>query len=192
MQAKRNKKQKPKKIDPELIRQLDRAAAAHEPVASSGGVEYGRKVRVMTRGLRGVIVRRSLLDPRRHGFYSIQLLWHKLLRRLMVFPLLAVAVTSPFLWGRGWLYRLATIGQAAFYGLAGAGIALRHRPESRARHLALPAYFCLVNMAALQATLNIVRGRRIDRWEPMRAPGAADTSAAEDLTTLEPAREAVV
>jgi cellulose synthase/poly-beta-1,6-N-acetylglucosamine synthase-like glycosyltransferase len=167
-------------------------AAAHEPVASSGGVEYGRKVRVMTRGLRGVIVRRSLLDPRRHGFYSIQLLWHKLLRRLMVFPLLAVAVTSPFLWGRGWLYRLATVGQAAFYGLAGAGIALRHRPESRARHLALPAYFCLVNMAALQATLNIVRGRRIDRWEPMRAPGAADAPAPEELTTLEPAREAVV
>ena len=143
-------------------------AAANEPVASSGGVEYGRKVRVMTRGLRGVLARRSLLDPRVHGFYSIQLLWHKLLRRLMVFPLLAVAVASPFLWGRGWLYRLATVGQAAFYALAGAGIALRGRPRSRARYLALPAYFCMVNMAALQATVNVLRGRRIDRWEPMQ------------------------
>src|SRR6185369_12732705 len=59
-------------------------AAAWEPVASSGGVEYGRKVRVMTRGLRGVLVRRELLDPRRTGFYAVQLTWHKLLRRLMV------------------------------------------------------------------------------------------------------------
>jgi hypothetical protein len=128
----------------------------------------------MTRGLRGVIVRRSLLDPRRYGFYSIQLLWHKLLRRLVVFPLLAVAVTSPFLWGRGWLYRLATIGQAVFYALAGAGIAGRRRPlpatRPSARLLALPAYFCLVNLAALHATLNVMRGRRIDRWEPRRAP----------------------
>ena len=167
-------------------------AAAHEPVASSGGVEYGRKVRVMTRGLRGVLARRSLLDPRVHGFYSIQLLWHKLLRRLMVFPLLAVAISSPILWGRGRLYRLATVSQAAFYVLAGAGIALRGRPESRARYLALPAYFCLVNMAALQATLNILRGRRIDRWEPMRASGAPPQSVPQDSSTLDPAREAVV
>jgi cellulose synthase/poly-beta-1,6-N-acetylglucosamine synthase-like glycosyltransferase len=155
-------------------------AAAHEPVASSGGVEYGRKVRVMTRGLRGVVVRRSLLDPRRHGFYAIQLLWHKLLRRLMVFPLLAVAITSPILWNRGWLYRLATIGQAAVYALAGVGIATRGQPLSRARPLALPAYFCLVNLAALQATLNVLRGRRIDRWEPRRGPAAPDESSAED------------
>ena len=156
-------------------------AAAYEPVASSGGVEYGRKVRVMTRGLRGVIVRRSLLDPRRHGFYSIQLLWHKVLRRLVVFPLLAIAVTSPILWGRGWLYQLANIGQAVFYAIAGAGIAGRRRPlpatRPSARLLALPAYFCLVNLAALQATLNVMRGRRIDRWEPRRAPAGPSASS---------------
>jgi cellulose synthase/poly-beta-1,6-N-acetylglucosamine synthase-like glycosyltransferase len=165
-------------------------AAAYEPVASSGGVEYGRKVRVMTRGLRGVVVRRSLLDPRRHGFYAIQLLWHKLLRRLMVFPLLAVAASSPMLWRRGGLYRLATVGQVAFYALAGAGLATRGRPVSRARPLALPAYFCLVNVAALEATLNVVRGRRIDRWEPERAAARPDGSP-ESPPTLDAIDEAV-
>jgi hypothetical protein len=34
--------------------------------------------------------------------------------------------------------------------------------------LALPAYFCLVNVAALHAVLNVLAGRRIDRWEPAR------------------------
>lgn len=143
-------------------------AVAYEPVAASRDAEYGRKVRVITRGLAGVLRRRELLDPRRHGFYAIQLFWHKVLRRLMVYPLLVLALTSPLLWSRGWLYRAATLGQAAFYGLGAAGIALAHTPLGRRRLLAMPAFFCLVNAAALHATLNLLRGRRIDRWEPRR------------------------
>jgi len=143
-------------------------AAAYEPVASSGGVEYGRKVRVMTRGLRGVLLRRALLDPRRTGFYALQLLWHKLLRRLMVLPLIGLAVSSSLLLGAGPFYRVAAAGQALFYSLAAAGIALRGRPISKARPLAFPAFFCLVNLAALHAAINVVRGHRIDRWEPQR------------------------
>ena len=47
-----------------------RDAVAFEPPAKSGGDEFGRKVRIMTRGLRGTILMRELLDPRRHGFYA--------------------------------------------------------------------------------------------------------------------------
>ena len=148
-------------------------AAAWEPVAASGGDEYGRKVRVMTRGLRGVVARRELLDPRRTGFYAVQLLWHKVLRRVMVVPLLAVAISSPVLATRSRLLALATAAQVAFYGLAAAGFALRDRPAGRSRLVAFPAYFCLVNLAALEALLNLARGRRIARWEPRRAVEAA-------------------
>jgi cellulose synthase/poly-beta-1,6-N-acetylglucosamine synthase-like glycosyltransferase len=154
-------------------------AAAYEPVASSGGVEYGRKVRVMTRGLRGVLLRRALLDPRRTGFYALQLFWHKLLRRLMVLPLIGLAVSSPLLIGSGFFYGLAAAGQALFYALAATGIALRGRPVSKARPLAFPAYFCLVNLAALHAAINVVRGHRIDRWEPQRPTDRPSTTAGE-------------
>ena len=166
-------------------------AAAYEPVASSGGVEYGRKVRVMTRGLRGVVLRRALLDPRRTGFYALQLFWHKLLRRLMVLPLIGLAISSPILAGTGPFYALATVGQVGAYGLAGAGLLLRGRPIARSRPLAFPAYFCLVNVAALHAALNVVRGHRIDRWEPQRAadeaprpnePRAAEAAGAAALS----------
>jgi cellulose synthase/poly-beta-1,6-N-acetylglucosamine synthase-like glycosyltransferase len=160
-------------------------AAAYEPVASSGGVEYGRKVRVMTRGLRGVLLRRALLDPRRTGFYALQLLWHKLLRRLMVVPLIGLAISSPLLVAAGPFYRLAAAGQALFYGLAAAGIALRGRPISKARPLAFPAFFCLVNLAALHAAINVVRGHRIDRWEPQRP---TDRSSGESGEPVESAR----
>jgi cellulose synthase/poly-beta-1,6-N-acetylglucosamine synthase-like glycosyltransferase len=145
-------------------------AVAWEPVAASGEVEFGRKVRVMTRGLRGVLVRRQLLDPRRHGFYAVQLLSHKVLRRLMVAPLLVLAVTSPALWRRGRLYRLATVGQACFYGAGAVGLVAGSSARRRGgRLLALPAFFCLVNAASLKACWNLVTGRRIDRWEPHRA-----------------------
>ena len=46
-------------------------ALAWEPVASSGSMEWDRKVRIMTRGLRGVFERRALLNPTRYGFYSV-------------------------------------------------------------------------------------------------------------------------
>jgi glycosyltransferase involved in cell wall biosynthesis len=149
-------------------------AIAYETVAGKSRDEYGRKVRVMTRGLRGVYLRRALLDPRRHGFYALQLLSHKLLRRLVAVPLLLIALVSPLLWSRGWLYRLAMAGQVAFYSLAAAGALLETPARRRLKLLALPYYFCLVNIAALQATLNVLRGRAIVIWEPTHA-GAGET-----------------
>jgi cellulose synthase/poly-beta-1,6-N-acetylglucosamine synthase-like glycosyltransferase len=145
-------------------------AVAYEPVAATSKVELSRKVRVITRGLRAVAVRRVLLDPRQHGFYAIQLFSHKVLRRLMAFPLIGVAVSSLLLWRRGRLYRAATVAQAAFYAAAGLGL-WRKTTSSRdgvSRILALPAYFVLVNVACLRAVWNLLRGTRIDRWEPQR------------------------
>ncbi len=123
----------------------------------------------MTRGLNAVVLRRELLDPRRHGFYALQLLSHKVLRRLMALPLLILAGTGARLAGRGRAYRLAAAAEGAVLGLGGLGLALGPAAPAR-RLLALPAYFCLVNAASLQAVLNVARGRVIDRWEPRREP----------------------
>lgn len=155
-------------------------AVAYEPVAKTGEVEFDRKVRVMTRGLRGVFLRRNLLDPRRHGFYAVQLLTHKLLRRTMVFPLALAALTSPLLWRQGRVYRAATVGQAALYGLGGAGVLLAGRPLGRRKVFALPAFFCFVNAASVRATWNLVCGRSIDRWEPQRPQSVSGDAEAPD------------
>jgi glycosyltransferase involved in cell wall biosynthesis len=145
-----------------------RDAVVHEPVAPSGNAEYARKVRILTRGLQGVLLRRELLDPRRHGFYSVQLLAHKVLRRLMVFPLAALLASSVAARHRGPWFRLLALGQATFYAAGAAGLGLGRSGRGCPRALAVPAYFCLVNVAALRAVLNVARGRRIDRWEPAR------------------------
>ena len=143
-------------------------AVAWEPVSSSGVAEWGRKVRVITRGLRGVYERRDLLDPRQHGFYAVQLFSHKLLRRLMGVPLLIMAIAAPTLWRKGPLYQLATIGQSALYALGVAGLLLGKTEIGRHRALAAPGFFLMVNAAALRAAWNVIRGRRVDRWEPVR------------------------
>jgi cellulose synthase/poly-beta-1,6-N-acetylglucosamine synthase-like glycosyltransferase len=144
------------------------AAIAYEPVAGSSRREYRRKVRIMTRGLRGVAVARDLLDPSRHGFYSLQLLTHKVLRRLMAIPLLVILVTSLFLWDEGPIYRVALVGQLAVYGLGIVGLLLGDHPAGRRPWFAIPSFFVLVNVASLHALWNLVSGRRIDRWQPVR------------------------
>lgn len=150
-------------------------AVAFEPVAGRRDAEFGRKVRVTTRGLRGVYEGRGLLDPRRHGFYAVQLLSHKVLRRAMAVPLVGLATTSVALSRRGRVYRAAAVAQVAFYALGASGLVLGRTRVGRTPLLALPAYFCLVNAASLVAGWNLLRGRRIERWEPARERPPAAT-----------------
>jgi hypothetical protein len=119
-----------------------------------------------------VVERRELLDPTRYGFYSIQLLSHKVLRRLMGVPLIIMALLAPTLWRRGWIYRLAAVCQALVYSLGIIGLLIGRRNARATRVLAAPSFFIMANVAAMIAVWNVVRGRRVDRWEPARSrPG---------------------
>ena len=141
-------------------------AVALEPVAAAAEAEFRRKVRIITQGLYGVRVMRELLNPLRYGFYSHQLAWHKILRRVMVLPMLAILAVSPWLWKHGLGYQVVVAGQVAFYGVAMLGFALRRIRPTRWKVPALPFYFCLVNSAALIAIVNNVGGRHIGSWTP--------------------------
>lgn len=148
-------------------------AVAYEPPAEAADAEFARKVRIITRGLRGIAVRRVLLNPLRYGFYSLQLVSHKVLRRLVAVPLLVVAAISPWLWQSGLPYQLFVSAQAAFYVCALLGWQLRQTRAGRCKLFSLPFFFCLVNLASLLAFCNVLLGRRIVTWQPQRAGGAA-------------------
>lgn len=143
-------------------------AVAYEPVAKTNDVEFGRKVRVITRGLRAVLVMRELLNPFRYGFYALQLFSHKVLRRLVVFPLITLLIVTPLLWERGLFYQLATLAQAVFYGCGGLGMVLSKTRFGRLKIFMLPSFFSMVNVASLLATVNVLRGHRITLWETQR------------------------
>lgn len=143
-------------------------AVAYEPVADKGDREFDRKVRVITRGLWAVVFMRQLLNPMRYGFYALQLFSHKLLRRLVVFPLIGLLIANIFLWPQSLFYQLALLAQAGFYALALVGLLLADTKWANSKLLSLPYYFCLVNGACLVASMNVLRGHRIVRWNTVR------------------------
>jgi cellulose synthase/poly-beta-1,6-N-acetylglucosamine synthase-like glycosyltransferase len=143
-------------------------AIAYEPVAATSKVEFGRKVRVITRSWRAFIFMKQLLNPFRYGSYSIQFFSHKILRYLVVFPLLFLFLISPFLWKAGLIYRLATIAQLIVYGCALCGLLLNETRLGKKKVFTIPFYFCMVNAASLIAVINVLRGQQIKHWEPQR------------------------
>jgi cellulose synthase/poly-beta-1,6-N-acetylglucosamine synthase-like glycosyltransferase len=143
-------------------------ALAYEVALPEANREFWRKVRLMTRGLRGLILRKALFNPSRYGFYSLVLLTHKLLRRLVPLCLLALFAISIFLSTTGGLYLVAVVGQALFYGLAGVGYLLRRGPVGQLKWFYLPFFYCMANAAALVALVKLVRGQRVELWHPQR------------------------
>lgn len=152
--------------------------AASYPVAGGTAVRapFGRKVRQTERWLRAVLRMRRLMNPFEHGFFAIQLVSHKVLRRLAFAPLLVLAVTAPALWGRARVYRVATLAQVALHGAAALGFVLRRRGIRRAKLLRPPLAFDMANAAALVAVVRTLRrqGAGEALWAPQRVSPAGD------------------
>jgi hypothetical protein len=89
----------------------------------------------------------------------------------MVVPLAVLAVTAARLGRESRAFAVLAAAQGSLYVAGLVGIVAGRR--ARARLLALPAYFCLVNAAALRAIVNVACRRRIDRWEPRRGGAEA-------------------
>jgi hypothetical protein len=86
----------------------------------------------------------------------------------MVVPLVLMWVASIAAARRGgWFWKGTAAAQTAGYGVAALGLRVR-LPGVAGRVLALGSYFVMVNAASATAVWNLLRGRRITRWEPAR------------------------
>ncbi len=152
-------------------------ATAFERAGVHAEQEFGRRVRVTNHSVRGLLTLRSRLFT--HGFYSLELLSHKLIRHMIPFFLIPLFATSAILAPRSKVAAAALAGQALVYTLALAGWALRNRPAGRAKPLFVPYYFCFVNAAAFFGLLSILRGNRVTAWAPRggdAVPSAPESS----------------
>jgi len=147
---------------------FEQEAIAYEEPMPAAAREFSRKVRIMNRGLRGVLLRRRLLNPLRFGFYAVVLFSHKVLRRLVPLLLVAMLLISWALQTRDALYLFAAVAQTLFYVLAGLGYVLRRHRLGRLQFFYIPFFYCLANAAALLALLKLLRGTRIELWQPQR------------------------
>ena len=165
-------------------------ARAWEETAPKAAGEFRRRVRLMTRGLRGVALRRRLLNPFRYGFYSHVLFTHKVLRRVVPLALPILLLTSLLAWEESAFFRFAFLAQAGFYVLAAGGYATRGTYVGKSKALYVPFYVCLANAAALVALWKFAIGVKISRWEPVRAHAEVEkvvltgATCATDLRSL--------
>lgn len=145
-------------------------AVARVDLPSDTRLEFWRKVRIANQ------VMRALWDlgPALwfSGFFSVQLISHKLLRYCVPAFLILMPVTNTALvlagtssgFGIWWLLWLL---QLVFYGTALSTLLAGHRIRGVLRRvLAVPYYFCVVNTAAVAAWFSILSGRHSGTWSP--------------------------
>jgi len=147
---------------------FDRAARATEFAVADARHEFRRRVRLMTRGLRGVVMRRKLLNPFRYGFYAVVLFSHKIARRLAPIALVSLGATNAYLASHSSFYQIAAVAQGLFYGLAVVGYLLRRARVGGLKIVWVPFFYCMANVACAAALIQLFRGRRIELWQPQR------------------------
>lgn len=154
---------------------FERNAIAYEMVAPTYRAEFNRKLRVIVRGLHGLWAVRDLFNPVRHGFYSVQIFSHKLLRWSICWLAIVLFVASLSLYTAGTFYRWLAYGQILFYTCALVAWSLRNSglTEYKAFKLfSVPLYVCLANYASLRAWLQLAGGKRVDVWDSKRSVSA--------------------
>jgi hypothetical protein len=145
---------------------IDPECHGHYAVVRSEKVELQRKVRTIVHGLAVLFSHIEMLNPLRYGFFSWQLISHKLFRWLVPFAALSLLLSNGFLWKSGGFYRASLVLQAATYGSA--LIALGTDRLAHFKALRLASFFLLGNAATLVAWVKFCCGERFTAWQPTR------------------------
>ncbi len=145
---------------------LDEGAIGYYTVVSSYGEEFTRKVRTIVHGIDVLICFCGIMNPFRFGFYSLQVISHKLLRWLIPFLMILVLIANPFLLQSGILYSVMLGGQAVFYLVA---VSARLMPRLQETAIVRLIYFFVVaNLSIFYAWYKRVMGERYIVWEPSK------------------------
>jgi cellulose synthase/poly-beta-1,6-N-acetylglucosamine synthase-like glycosyltransferase len=129
------------------------------------GSMFAMRRRIISKDLLGLLRNAAVLNPLCTGMVALALWSHKLLRWLVPYFLVGAFLANLFLLGGRFFFATLTL-QLAFYGLAVFGLTASRRVKSL---WSIPASFCVVNFAALLATLQCISGRTSGQWKPARA-----------------------
>lgn len=142
-------------------------ALAFEETAGKVEEEFKMRIRVIVRGMNGMLFVSRLFNPFKYPFVSFQLISHKLLRWLVpVFATIAF-ISNAALVGTSWFYNATFTCQILFYSLAFFGY-LAEKKGIRNKVLYLPLYFCIVNLASLISMFKMMKRENIVTWQTNR------------------------
>jgi cellulose synthase/poly-beta-1,6-N-acetylglucosamine synthase-like glycosyltransferase len=143
-------------------------ALAYEETTESTPQEFSMRVRVITRGMRGLLSVPNLLNPWRYPWIAFQLFCHKVLRWMVSVFLLVLLAATAALYNEPY-FRTLLFLQLFFYGMALLQLVVpMHRWW---KPLGVPLYFCTLNGAAIMGVIELLRGRKYVVWQPVRNRG---------------------
>lgn len=140
-------------------------AWAYEQATTSSKQEFWMRVRVITRGMRGLLSVPELLKPWKYGWVSFQLFSHKTMRWMVPFFLIGALLCNLLAGSAPWIQALLRV-QLVFYGLALVSLCVPLHKLWKV--LGIPLYFCTLNAAALVSFLELLRGHKYVVWSPIR------------------------
>ncbi len=161
---------------------FDADAICYEQTAGDFDKEGKRKQRIVNRSFSGLMKNKIVLNPFKFGFYSLEVLSHKLLRWLIPFFIL-IAATG--------IIALAQMKIVVFQWLLLLGILfiwsilsgkLFKNRSACPSILLIPYYFYLVNINSMKGVLQSLRGEVQITWSTPRDQNA--TAAAVNMKTL--------
>ena len=124
--------------------------------------EFRRKARIANRCTRALLGHGLRMFTA--GFYTVEVLSHKVVRHMIPFFLIPMFVASLVLATRSTFYAVLFIGQVLFYALALLGSALRDTHAGYWKVFSVPYYFCFVNAAAFVGLVQLMTGRGTTAW----------------------------
>jgi len=142
-------------------------AVAYEQTTEKTSQEFNMRIRVISRGMNGLLSAKSLLNPLRYGFVSFQLFSHKVLRWLIPFFVTLLFFANLALLGKNF-YNLIFILQVFFYLFALLGWIV-DRFNKKIKLFSLPLYFCVVNLASAVSLIRTIWGEKHIVWETTRS-----------------------
>jgi cellulose synthase/poly-beta-1,6-N-acetylglucosamine synthase-like glycosyltransferase len=144
----------------------DSTAIAYEKPANSIEGEFRRKARIGAANFHGFAEFRKLMHPRM-GFVAFALWSHKIIRWVVPFLLIVMAVSSSFLWPVADLYRSIAFVEIAFGILVMTGL-ICDKLNIPIGSLGLPYYFIAIHVALLVGFLRFLTKKQRPAWEVVR------------------------
>jgi cellulose synthase/poly-beta-1,6-N-acetylglucosamine synthase-like glycosyltransferase len=132
---------------------------------SSAEKEFPRKVRTVLRGMTVFFATRDVMNPIRYGFFSWQVISHKLLRWSVPIFLSLLLIANIFLLNHTF-YQVIFLLQALFYGAAWMGY--KYNNLQKWFLIKVPSFFLVVNLSIIIAWRHYFTGRQQILWQPTR------------------------
>jgi cellulose synthase/poly-beta-1,6-N-acetylglucosamine synthase-like glycosyltransferase len=133
---------------------------------SDSSKEYNRKYRTALRGMSALKTRPDVLNPLNDGKFAFEVISHKLMRWLVPWFIVVAIITNINLVNESWVYMITMQMFVIFFGLSLVGFcskALRSKTI-----FGIPFFFSQVNIALMQASIDMLRGKHITVWKPSR------------------------